>query len=120
PGCWLRRDRRAWRLPPLQQWGSRAWLGSTSVLAAGFGAGGFGHLDFEGEAALVAGVQRADADDVAVHFLAALVADAEDHGVFPGALVIAGRREGALDAQRLDAGPVARERCLVEAQVAPA
>src|SRR5690606_22170737 len=84
------------------------------------GARRLGHLDLEGEAALVAGIERTDADHLAVHFLAALVADAQHHGVLPGAVVAAGRCERALDVQRLDLRLVARERRLVVTQVAPA
>src|SRR5690606_28969026 len=55
-----------------------------------------------------------------IHFLAAFVADAQHHRVFPGALVVARRCQGAFDVQRLDLGLVAHHRCLVDAQVAPA
>src|SRR5690606_13242572 len=100
-------------------WRSRPWVGSASVLSFGLCALGLGHFDLQGEAAGFVGPQRADADHLAVHFLAALVADAEHHRVLVGH-VAGGRGDRALDVERHDLGLLALHRRLVVAQVAPA
>ena len=78
--------------------------------------GGRVHLDRKRERPLLAGLQRADANDLASDFLASVVSNRNHDGILP-CLTRIGMTNRAFDPQRRERRRSARRRTRIEAQV---